>query len=136
MLFRSLPAHQTTLDKYCSGCHNDRAKVGGFSLSSIDLTQPGKNAQQLEKVSLKLRSGMMPPNNMPRPDAATIKALVTDLEAGIDKAAAAAPNPGRPILHRLNRAEYANSVRDLLDISVDVESLLPADDMSQGYDNM
>jgi len=124
------------LDKYCAGCHNDKVKAGGFTLSSVDLTQPAKHADQLEKVTLKLRSGMMPPVGMPRPDAPALKAFVTSLEGAIDKAAAATPNPGRPILHRLNRAEYANSIRDLLHIDVDPEGFLPPDDMSQGYDNM
>ena len=103
------------LDKYCAGCHNDKVKAGGFTLSSVDLTQPAKHAAQLEKVALKLRSGMMPPVGMPRPDVPTLKTFVTSLESSIDKAAAANPNPGRPILHRLNRTEYANSIRELLE---------------------
>jgi len=131
-----LPAHGALLDKYCAGCHNDKTKAAGFSLATVDLAKSGKHAERFEKVSLKLRSGMMPPVGMPRPDAAAVKAFVTDLEAGIDKAAAANPNPGRPILHRLNRSEYANSIRELLDLEIDPEGLLPADDMSQGYDNM
>lgn len=130
------PGHGAVLDKYCAGCHNDKVRSGNLSLANVDLAHPGQTAEKLEKVALKLRSGMMPPAGMPRPDAATLKTFITDLEAGIDKDAAAKPNPGRPILHRLNRTEYANSIRNLLDIDVDVESLLPADDMSQGYDNM
>ena len=73
---------------------------------------------------------------MPRPDRATVLAFVADLEGALDQAAAANPNPGRPVLHRLNRTEYANAIRDLLGLDVDAEALLPADDMSQGYDNM
>ena len=131
-----LPAHNAMADKYCAGCHNDKTKSGGMSLANVDFANPAKHAEQLEKISVKVRSGMMPPVGMPRPDAATAKAFVAEMESGIDKAAAASPNPGRPILHRLNRTEYANSIRELLDIDVDVEGLLPADDMSQGYDNM
>jgi len=83
-----------------------------------------------------LHAGMMPPPGIPRPDAATMRAFVTSLETGIDHAAAVHPNAGAPALHRLNRTEYRNSIRDLLDIDVDVASLLPADDMSHGFDNM
>ena len=85
---------------------------------------------------MKLRAGLMPPARRPRPDEATLAAFVDGLEREIDSAAAANPNPGRPVLHRLNRTEYANTVRDLLGIAVNIESLLPPDDMSQGYDNM
>ena len=85
---------------------------------------------------LKLRSGMMPPQGMPRPDASELHRFISDIETGIDDAAKAHPNPGRPILHRLNRSEYANAIRDLLGIEIETEKLLPPDDMSQGYDNM
>ena len=124
------------LRRYCLGCHSDALRTGGLSLSDIDLTRPAEHAALLEKVILKLRAGMMPPTGRPRPDQSTLARFVTDLEAGVDRAAAANPNPGRPILHRLNRTEYANAVRDLLDLEVEVEALLPPDDMSQGYDNM
>ena len=127
---------EAMLEEYCEYCHNDDLREGGMSLQGVDVMRPGEHAAQFEKVILKLRAGMMPPLGMPRPDAATIAAFVADLEGAIDQAAAANPNPGRPILHRLNRTEYANSVRDLLGLDVDAESLLPADDMSQGYDNM
>ena len=126
----------TLFADYCEGCHNDFLTEGGMSLEHVDLSQPGRHAEQLEKVILKLRSGMMPPAGMPRPDRRTIAAFVADLKGGIDQAAAANPNPGRPVLHRLNRVEYANSIRDLLDLEVNAETFLPPDDMSQGYDNM
>jgi hypothetical protein len=87
-------------------------------------------------VILKLRAGMMPPAGAPRPDAAAIGNFAASLEKALDEASAAHPNPGRPALHRLNRFEYANSVRDLLDIEVDAAAYLPADDMSHGFDNM
>ena len=137
MLYGEPPSSGSALvADYCTTCHNDDLMVGNFSLSQVDLAEPSSYAEQLEKVVLKLRSGMMPPEGMPRPEADAIEAFVTELEAGIDTAASAHPNPGRPILHRLNRTEYQNSIRDLLDLELDVESLLPPDDMSQGFDNM
>jgi hypothetical protein len=132
----SATAQRALVDKYCAGCHNDRLKSGGFSWAKVDLTHPDQNAEQLEKVIRMLRAGMMPPPGLPRPDNNTVKAFATELEAGIDRIAATHPNPGRPALHRLNRTEYANSIHDLLGIHVDVASLLPADDMSHGFDNM
>jgi Protein of unknown function (DUF1592)/Protein of unknown function (DUF1588)/Protein of unknown function (DUF1587)/Protein of unknown function (DUF1595)/Protein of unknown function (DUF1585) len=123
-------------NQYCVGCHNDQIKSGGMTLTQLDLAHPDKNAELAEKVIHKLRAGMMPPPGMPRPDAAALKAFTISLETGVDQAAAAHPNPGRPPLHRLNRTEYANSVRDLLAVDVDAASLLPTDDMSHGFDNM
>jgi hypothetical protein len=130
------PSAGAVIEKYCVGCHNDKAKTGGLTLSNIDLTHPGAKAGQLEKVSMKLRAGMMPPPGMPRPDAGTFKAVVSSIEDSIYKEAAGRPNPGRPVLHRLNQTEYTNSVRELLDLKIDAGSFLPADDMSEGYDNM
>ncbi len=124
------------VNQYCAGCHNDQLKSGGMTLAQFDLAHPDKNAELAEKVIHKVRAGMMPPPGLPRPDATTLKALVTSLETTLDQAAAAHPNPGRPPLHRLNRTEYANSIRDLLAIDVDAAALLPADDMSHGFDNM
>jgi hypothetical protein len=129
-------ARQAFVDDYCVTCHNDDLRVGNFSLEKVDMTEPGAHSESLEKVALKLRSLMMPPAGMPRPEAADLEAFVDDLEAAIDLEAARNPNPGRPILHRLNRTEYKSTLRDLLALDVNVESLLPPDDMSQGYDNM
>ncbi|MBI4472792.1 MAG: DUF1592 domain-containing protein [Acidobacteria bacterium] len=127
----------TLFTQYCVGCHNDTTKSGGLSLTKIDLSRPADHAEQLEKVILKMKAGMMPPpSSTRRPDAATAKSFVAELESSIDKAAAARPNPGRPVLHRLNRTEYENSVRELLDIEIDAAAFLPPDDMSEGYDNM
>jgi len=137
--FAATAAAQTAtplLSQYCSGCHNDKLKSGGMTLTKLDLEHPGQTAELAEKVIRKLRVGLMPPPGMPRPDATTIHAFVTAIENGIDQAASAHPNPGRPALHRLNRTEYANSIRELLDVDVDVSPLLPADDMSHGFDNM
>ena len=124
------------LDDYCMTCHSDRARQGDLSLEDVDLSQPGAHAATLEKVVRKLRAGLMPPPGRPRPDAPAVETFVVGLEQAIDRAAAAEPNTGRPILHRLNRTEYANVVRDLLGLEVRAETLLPPDDMSQGYDNM
>lgn len=131
------PAPERALIKqYCSGCHNESLKSGGMSLAHLDLARPAPSAELAEKVIRKLRTGLMPPPGLPRPAAAAVKGLIATLETGIDRAAVIHPNPGRPALHRLNRTEYANSVRDLLDLTVDVAPLLPTDDMSHGFDNM
>jgi hypothetical protein len=124
------------LDDYCMACHSDRARQGDLSLEDLDPTQPGVHAATFEKVVRKLRAGLMPPPGRPRPEATVIDTFVDELEQAIDRAAAARPNPGRPVLHRLNRTEYANVVRDLLGLEVRADTLLPPDDMSQGYDNM
>src|SRR6185369_11413106 len=120
---------------YCVGCHNDRAKVGGFSLASADTAQVGRSADVWEKVVVKLRSRSMPPAGMRRPDNATYDAVSNWLEQELDRAALASPNPGRPAdLHRLNRGEYANAIRDLLGIDVDAAALLPPDTQAFGFD--
>jgi len=124
------------VNQYCIGCHNDKLKAGGFSTTSIDWAHPEQNADQSEKVIRKLRSGMMPPAGMPRPQRAALDGFAASLESSIDAVALKHPDPGRPALHRLNRTEYANSVRDLLNLDVNAEDLLPADDMSHGFDNM
>jgi hypothetical protein len=138
MLSAALAYGQTSRDvvnKSCLGCHNDKLKSGGFSWTKLDPSHPEQNAEQAEKVIRKLRAGLMPPPGMPR-DTAALKAFAGSLEASIDQAAVLHPNPGRPALHRLNRTEYANSVRDLLSVDADVTALLPTDDMSHGFDNM
>jgi hypothetical protein len=138
--FSTPAAQQAFINQYCAGCHNDKLKSGELSLVKLQQTlssgSVSKGAEQWEKVILKLRSGMMPPPGRPRPDHATVKAFAASIETALDREWAAHPNPGRPALHRLNRTEYANSVRDLLGLEVDAASLLPADDMSHGFDNM
>jgi hypothetical protein len=128
------------LDKYCVSCHNDRAKTtgqaAGLSLAGIDPARIPDSAEIWEKVARKLRSGAMPPTGAPRPDQATADAFVTKLEASLDHAALVAPNPGRPAVHRLNRAEYANAIRDLLGMTIDARALLPPDDSAYGFDNI
>lgn len=127
---------KAVLDQYCVGCHNDRAKVANFSLEKADLAGAGDHPEIWERVIRKLRAGMMPPPGIPRPALATYEGLRDWLESEIDKKAAAHPNPGSVILHRLNRTEYKNAVRDLLDLDVDVASLLPPDDSARGFDNI
>ncbi len=129
------PASRALLDRYCISCHNDRLKTAGLSLQNLDLTQVPAHAGVWESVVRKVNAGMMPPPGLPRPSRPATDALVSFLTADLDRAAAARPNPGRPLLHRLNRAEYANAIRDLLSLDVDVTSLLPPDDSSAGFDN-
>ena len=121
---------------YCATCHNDRTRSGEMSLEHADLTNIPQHPELWEKVIRKVRAGMMPPAGMPRPDAATLEAFVGHLETAIDRAAAASPRPGRTALHRLNRAEYANAIRDLLSLEIDATALLPPDDESSGFDNI
>jgi hypothetical protein len=127
---------QAFVDQYCAACHNDKARPGGFSFSQVDLLHPEKNAEEGEKIILKLNTGLMPPSGSPRPSSDALKAFVSTLESRIDASADAHPNPGKPLLHRLNRAEYRNSVRDILDLNIDAEALLPADSITQGFDNL
>ena len=129
--------HQRVFDRYCVSCHNDQLKTAGLSLSALDVGRVGEHAEVWEKVAFKLRARFMPPAGRPRPDEATYDALVAYLETSLDRAAAAAPNPGRTEgLQRLNRTEYQNAIRDLLGLGVDVSSLLPKDDASHGFDNV
>ena len=126
---------RSAVDKYCVTCHNQRLKTGGLTLDTPDLANVAAHPDVWEKVIRKVEAGMMPPAGVPRPDAATRKALVANLEGVLDRAAKASPNPGRPLVHRLNRAEYANAIRDLLAVDLDVSALLPPDDSSAGFDN-
>ena len=128
---------QTALVKqYCTGCHSDRGKAGGLSLVSFDATLAADNAAVAEKMIRKLRAGMMPPAGAKRPEGHALLDLAVALENRIDRAAALNPNPGWRPFQRLNRAEYAHSVRDLLDIDLDVSTFLPPDTVSHGFDNV
>jgi hypothetical protein len=129
-------AQAALVKTYCVSCHNDRTRTGELSLEHLDLTEIPQHADTWEKVIRKVRAGMMPPAGMPRPDAASLDRFVTHLETTIDRAAAASPRPGRTALHRLNRAEYANAIRDLLALEIDATALLPPDDESSGFDNI
>ena len=128
---------RAALDKYCAACHNEKLNTAGFALESLDVTKPSANADKWERVIRKLRTGTMPPRGMPRPDPATYDAVASWLETEIDRAAAAHPNPGRSnTVHRLNRTEYNNAIRDLFALDTDVRSLLPGDETADGsFDN-
>ena len=128
----------TTINQYCLACHNDSLSTADVSFQNLDLSEVSNHGALQEKVLSQLRNRRMPPMEMPKPSEAVYNELVSWLESEIDELAATAPNPGRTdTFHRINRAEYANSVRDLLNIDVDVEELLPADDIdAYGFDNM
>src|SRR6516165_2937633 len=121
---------------YCDTCHFGPKARAGLNLEALDLANLGENGAVWEKVLRKLRSREMPPAGVPRPDATTYNALVASIETERDRLAEFKPNPGRATLHRLNRAEYANAIRDLLALEVDVAELLPADDIGYGFDNI
>ena len=127
---------RAVVDRYCVTCHNQRTKTSDLALDGVDITTPSAHGEIWENVVRRLRTRSMPPQGMPRPDDATYEALATYLETELDKSAAAKPNPGRPLIRRLNRSEYANSVRDLIALDVDVASLLPPDDSAFGFDNI
>jgi mono/diheme cytochrome c family protein len=124
------------LDKYCVTCHSDRLKTANLSLQGLDLSKVADHAEEWEKVIRKLRAGVMPPPSLPRPALAEYDGLRDWLEAEIDRVATTKPNPGSVVLHRLNRTEYANVIRDLLDLRIDVTTLLPPDDSANGFDNI
>jgi hypothetical protein len=132
--------HRATLDQYCGACHSQRAKTAKIdsamrlTLDDLDLAKIGENTGTWEKVVKKLRAGLMPPTNARRPDAATLDSLTVFLENELDRHAEThLPAPG---LHRLNRVEYTNAIRDILGLEVDATKFLPPDDSSHGFDNM
>ena len=127
---------RAVLDRYCVTCHNARLETGGLALDTIDPTRVADAPEIWEKVVRKLRTGLMPPSSRRRPDAETYASMVSYFETALDRAAAAAPNPGRPAVHRLNRAEYTNAIRDLLALEVDGRALLPPDESGFGFDNI
>jgi mono/diheme cytochrome c family protein len=127
-------AQRAVLDKYCVTCHNAKLKTANLELDKLDLSHLGAHAETGEKVVRKLRAGMMPPAKMPRPAPAEVDALINWMEKELDRSAAAyLPPPG---LHRLNRTEYTNAVRDVLGLEVDATKFLPADDSTHGFDNI
>jgi cytochrome c553 len=132
----TVDAQNALVSQYCSGCHNDRTKSGGMTLTSLNLAHPEQNAELAEKVIRKLRAGMMPPPGAKRPELETSRAFATALENAIDRAAAIHPNPGWRSFQRLSQAEYARSIRDLLGIDVDASTLLPPDSLHDGFDNI
>jgi cytochrome c551/c552 len=133
----ALPSSERAmLDQYCVTCHNERLKTGGLSLDTLDLARVATDAEVWEKVVRKIRTGMMPPSGASRPPRALLDGLASALEARLDAAAVPAASLTAPALHRLNRTEYANAIRDLLALDVDVATLLPADGSSEGFDNI
>src|SRR5438128_46644 len=128
--------HRAALDRFCIACHRGPNAVAGLHLDTFDTANFETNGATWEKMLRKLRNREMPPADMRRPDEATYNALVEYIETGRDRLADAKPNPGRPTLHRLNRTEYGNAVRDLLALEIDVAEMLPADDIGYGFDNI
>jgi len=124
------------VDRYCESCHSDDQRKGGLSLESFDFAHPEKNPETAEKIVRKLRAGMMPPPGRKRPSDVEMNALAGTVESRIDAVDATHPYAGFTPLHRLNRIEYAKSVKALLDLDVDATELLPADDLSHGFNNM
>jgi hypothetical protein len=133
-----LAAPAAMFEKYCVSCHNQRLRTAGFAIDNLDSAHPAANPEAWEKVIAKLRAGSMPPPGRPRPDPATYRAVASALEQDIDRAWLAKPNPGRiNAVHRLNRTEYNNAIRDLFAVDVDVKPLLPGDETADGsFDNM
>jgi hypothetical protein len=128
--------HKALVDRYCNGCHNSRTKTAGLALDVLNLSNVGPDAEIWEKAARKLRAGMMPPPGAPQPDRAAVVAMVNYLETSLDQYGVTNPNPGVVALHRLNRAEYANAIDDILGVRVDAAALLPTDDVSDGFDNI
>jgi hypothetical protein len=130
----SQTATRALLDQYCVTCHNARLKTANLSLDQLDLTNLGDSVHVAETVVRKVRAGLMPPTNSRRPDAAALQSMVTWMEGELDRAAEThLPAPG---LHRLNRTEYTNAIRDLIALEVDASKFLPADDSTRGFDNI
>jgi hypothetical protein len=131
------PEPRDVVSKYCVTCHNERLKTAGLSLEAVDPARPAANPDVWERVATRLRARSMPPAGAPRPDAATADAVAGALEAELDRAWAANPNPGRiHAVHRLNRVEYTNAIRDLFALDVDVAAQLPGDETADGsFDN-
>src|SRR5438552_1495650 len=121
--------------RYCVTCHNERLRTANLALDTVRWDDAAGSAPIWEKIILKLRTGEMPPPGRPRPDKAASDAFRSALEAALDREAARRPNPGRPAIHRLNRVEYTNAIRDLLAFPIDGRSLLPLDDTAFGFDN-
>src|SRR5262247_2070925 len=122
-------APRAVFEKYCFTCHNQKLRTAGVTLDNLDVANPSSNAEVWERVIVKLRGGTMPPPGNPRPDAETYRTTAVWLENEIDRVWAAKPNPGRiGAVHRLNRTEYNNVIRDLFALNMDVRSQLPGDE--------
>ena len=124
------------LNRYCVACHNRRTLTAGLALDTLDVARVETNAATWEHVIRRLRANAMPPAGRPRPTAATTHEFIAWLETELDRTGLQNPDPGRPAVHRLNRVEYANAVRDIFGLEIDVNALLPADDEQEGFDNI
>jgi mono/diheme cytochrome c family protein len=141
---QTAPAPQTpraqaplaTVQQYCVGCHNDRAKIGGVSFEGVTPESVTQHPDMFEKAVRKMRGRVMPPPNARQPDAAALDSLVAYLEGSLDRYTGKAHLPDKLVLHRLNRKEYSNAVRDLLAVDFDASAVLPADDVAEGFDNI
>ena len=131
-----LSAQRAFVNENCVDCHNDKAKTADVSLQNVDYDNVGRSADVWEKVLRKVRTGQMPPAGMSPPAAATVTSFVTWLESSLDAVAKSKPNPGRPAIHRLNRSEYSNAIRDLLAVDIKPGMSLPVDDSGYGFDNI
>jgi mono/diheme cytochrome c family protein len=130
------PAELATIKQYCVSCHNDRAKIGGVSFEGTTAESVTQRADVFEKAVRKLRGRVMPPPGARQPDAKAADSLIAWLEGSLDRAETKAHIPDRLVLHRLNRKEYTNAVRDLLAVEFDASEVLPADDVAEGFDNI
>ncbi len=128
--------HQAMLNRYCITCHNEKLKTADLMLDKLNVADVSADAEVWERVAMKLRARAMPPVGLPRPAPDELQSFAGFLEGALDQAALAAPNPGRPADHRLNRTEYENAIRDLLDLEIDGAALLPPDNAGQGFDNI
>jgi len=134
-----VPSDRAYLDKYCLTCHTQSSKDRGIvpiALDKLDVSAPDRDTETWEKVIRKVRAGVMPPAGAPRPEPELVQTWTSQVEAKIDRVAAAKPNPGRPLIHRLNRIEYANAIHDLLALDIDASAFLPPDDSAYGFDNI
>jgi len=132
-----LTSHRALLDKYCVSCHNESLKTAGLMLDKVNVDDISQDPQIWERVIMKLTLRAMPPVGMPvRPSEMEYASMVTYLQSGLDRLAMEKPEPGRVTVHRLNRAEYANAIRDLLDMKIDSTAMLPPDNIGQGFDNI
>ncbi len=129
-------AQLATIKEYCSGCHNDKAKTAGVSFDGITAASVGQNPELFEKAVRKLRGRVMPPPNAKQPESKAVDSLVTWLESSLDKVPDQQHIPDQVVLHRLNRKEYENAIRDLLAVDINANEMLPQDDTAQGFDNI
>jgi cytochrome c551/c552 len=133
---QSAVAPGALVNQYCAGCHNQKVKTAGVSVQGLDPANVSQDSASWEKILRKVKAGQMPPVGLPRPQPAVSASFSKWLEQELDSSAAAHPNPGRPTIHRLNRAEYSNAIRDLVGLDIKPGSKLPADDTGYGFDNI